>query len=176
MRRDGARIDQGVCITSHASQCRTVDQVVVLPDGADAKGWYVSFPGSERDACLHARQGGFTSVCDVPRRAQVSVGACPSFAKVDAAIQESNDARSLGSAPSANGSRDWNGTLAAYCHLRPSSKTKTRSRKTVCGLGITKEVGGIHVLLRNPLFVSDMPHRLLLRVSLTEPTSAPLRF
>jgi hypothetical protein len=42
MRRDGARIDQGVCITSHASQCRTVDQVVVLSDGADAKGWYVS--------------------------------------------------------------------------------------------------------------------------------------
>jgi hypothetical protein len=42
MRRDGARIDQGVCVTSHASQCRTVDQVVVLPDGADAKGWYVS--------------------------------------------------------------------------------------------------------------------------------------
>src|SRR5215475_1525695 len=42
MRRDGARIDQGVCITSHASQCRTVDQVVVLPDGTDAKGWYVS--------------------------------------------------------------------------------------------------------------------------------------
>jgi hypothetical protein len=42
MRRDGARIDQGVCITSHASQCRTVDQVVALPDGADAKGWYVS--------------------------------------------------------------------------------------------------------------------------------------
>ena len=42
MRRDSARIDQGVCITSHASQCRTVDQVVALPDGADAKGWYVS--------------------------------------------------------------------------------------------------------------------------------------
>ena len=42
MRRDGARIDQGVCITSHASLCRTVDQVVLLPDGADAKGWYVS--------------------------------------------------------------------------------------------------------------------------------------
>jgi hypothetical protein len=30
MRRDGARIDQGVCITSHASQCRTVDQVVAF--------------------------------------------------------------------------------------------------------------------------------------------------
>jgi hypothetical protein len=42
MRLNGARIDQGVCITSHASQCRTVDQVVVLPDGADAKGWYVN--------------------------------------------------------------------------------------------------------------------------------------
>ena len=41
-RQDGARIDQGICNTSHASQCRTVDQVVVLPDGTDAKGWYVS--------------------------------------------------------------------------------------------------------------------------------------
>jgi conjugative relaxase-like TrwC/TraI family protein len=49
MRRDGARIDQGVCVTSHASQCRTVDQVVVLPDGADAKGWYVSLSRA-RDA------------------------------------------------------------------------------------------------------------------------------
>jgi hypothetical protein len=49
MRRDGARIDQGVCITSHASQCRTVDQVVVLPDGADAKSWYVSLSRA-RDA------------------------------------------------------------------------------------------------------------------------------
>jgi len=51
MRRDGARIDQGVCITSHASQCRTVDQVVVLPDGADAKGWYVSL--SRARAMMH---------------------------------------------------------------------------------------------------------------------------
>jgi hypothetical protein len=49
MRRNGARIDQGVCITSHASQCRTVDQVVVLPDGVDAKGWYVSLSRA-RDA------------------------------------------------------------------------------------------------------------------------------
>jgi hypothetical protein len=49
MRRDGAQIDQGICITSHASQCRTVDQVVVLPDGADAKGWYVSLSRA-RDA------------------------------------------------------------------------------------------------------------------------------
>jgi hypothetical protein len=37
MRRNGARIDQEVCIASRASQCRTVDQVVVLPDGVDAK-------------------------------------------------------------------------------------------------------------------------------------------
>jgi conjugative relaxase-like TrwC/TraI family protein len=51
MRRDGARIDQGVCITSHASQCRTVDQVVALPDGADAKGWYVSL--SRARAMMH---------------------------------------------------------------------------------------------------------------------------
>src|SRR6478735_2247139 len=46
---NGARIDQGVCITSHASQCRTVDQVVVLADGADAKSWYVSLSRA-RDA------------------------------------------------------------------------------------------------------------------------------
>ncbi|MBV8226686.1 MAG: AAA family ATPase, partial [Verrucomicrobia bacterium] len=52
MRRDGARIDQGVCITSHASQCRTVDQVVALPDGADAKSWYVSLSRA-RDAMHH---------------------------------------------------------------------------------------------------------------------------
>ena len=45
MRRDGARIDQGVCLTSHGSQCRTVDQVVMLPDGSDAKAWYVSLCG-----------------------------------------------------------------------------------------------------------------------------------
>ena len=51
MRRDGARIDQGVCMTSHASQCRTVDQVVALPDGADAKGWYVSL--SRARAAMH---------------------------------------------------------------------------------------------------------------------------
>src|SRR6202048_1102708 len=51
MRRDGARIDQGVCITSHASQCRTVDQVVALPDGADAKSWYVSL--SRARAMMH---------------------------------------------------------------------------------------------------------------------------
>jgi AAA domain/TrwC relaxase len=51
MRRDGARIDQGVCIASHASQCRTVDQVVALPDGADAKGWYVSL--SRARAAMH---------------------------------------------------------------------------------------------------------------------------
>jgi hypothetical protein len=49
MRRDGARIDQGVCITSYASQCRTVDQVVALADGADAKGWYASLSRA-RDA------------------------------------------------------------------------------------------------------------------------------
>ena len=51
MRRDGARIDQGVCMTSHASQCRTVDQVVALSDGADAKGWYVSL--SRARAAMH---------------------------------------------------------------------------------------------------------------------------
>ncbi|MGA8654567.1 MAG: MobF family relaxase [Chthoniobacterales bacterium] len=55
IRRDGARIDQGVCITSHASQCRTVDQVVVLPDGADAKGWYVSLSRAREAMHVYTR-------------------------------------------------------------------------------------------------------------------------
>jgi hypothetical protein len=55
MRRDGARIDQGVCITSQASQCRTVDQVVVLPDGADAKGWYVSLSRARDSMHVYTR-------------------------------------------------------------------------------------------------------------------------
>jgi hypothetical protein len=55
MRRDGARIDQGVCITSHASQCRTVDQVVVLPDGADAKAWYVSLSRARDSMHVYTR-------------------------------------------------------------------------------------------------------------------------
>jgi hypothetical protein len=55
MRRNGARIDQGVCITSHASQCRTVDQVVVLPDGADAKGWYVSLSRARYSMHVYTR-------------------------------------------------------------------------------------------------------------------------
>ena len=55
MRRNGARIDQGVCITSHASQCRTVDQVVVLPDGADAKGWHVSLSRAREAMHVYTR-------------------------------------------------------------------------------------------------------------------------
>jgi hypothetical protein len=47
--------DQGVCITSHASQCRTVDQVVALPDGADAKGWYVSLSRAREAMHVYTR-------------------------------------------------------------------------------------------------------------------------
>jgi hypothetical protein len=55
MRRDGARIDKGVCITSHASQCRTVDQVVVLADGSDEKGWYVSLSRAREAMHVYTR-------------------------------------------------------------------------------------------------------------------------
>ena len=41
---------------------------------------------------------------------------------------------------------------------------------------VTKEVVGIHVLLTRSLFACDILRRLLLRVSLAKPTSAPLRF
>ena len=46
---------EGVCITSHASQCRTVNQVVVLPDGADAKGWYVSLSRARDSMHVYTR-------------------------------------------------------------------------------------------------------------------------
>ena len=55
MRRDGARIDQGVCITSYAGQCATVDQVAVLPDGSDAKGWYVSLSRAREAMHVYTR-------------------------------------------------------------------------------------------------------------------------
>jgi hypothetical protein len=55
MRRDGARIDQGVCVTSYASQCRTVDQVVMLPDGSDAKAWYVSLSRAREAMHVYTR-------------------------------------------------------------------------------------------------------------------------
>ena len=76
----------------------------------------------------------------------------------------------------ANGSRDWNGTLAAYCHVSPVEQNQNEKQKD------SLRTGHYQRGRRNPrppkesLFVSDMPHRLLLRVSLTEPTSAPLRF
>jgi hypothetical protein len=113
MRRDAARIDQGVFITSHASQCRTVDQVVVLADGADAKGWYVSLSRA-RDA-MHV----YTRDKAELRRSVMNPGERKSewefiqaFAKIEAAIQRSNNGRFLGGAPDGNSSRDGNGTLA----------------------------------------------------------------
>ena len=112
MRRDGARIDQGVCITSHASQCRTVDQVVVLPDGADAKGWYVSLSRAREAMHVYTRnKAGVASIGDAAWRTQISVGASSSLAKVEAATQRPNNARSLGDAPSGNSSRYGNGSL-----------------------------------------------------------------
>jgi hypothetical protein len=141
MRRNGARIDQGVCITSHASQCRTVDQVVVLPDGADAKGWYVSLSRARDWMHVHTRDKAALrqSVMYPGERKSVSVGAYQSFAKVRATIQESNDARPLGDAPSRNSSRDWNGTLAAYCHVTLVEQNQSENQKdTVSGMALPK--------------------------------------
>ena len=42
--------------------------------------------------------------------------------------------------------------------------------------GVNKELVGIHVLLTRSLFACDILRRLLPRVSLAKPTSAPLRF
>ena len=50
-------------------------------------------------------------------------------------------------------------------------RTKGRALQAV-----TKEVVGVHVLLTRSLFACGILHRLLQRVSLAKPTSAPLRF
>jgi hypothetical protein len=82
MRRDGARIDQGICITSHASQCRTVDQVVVLPDGTDAKGWYVSLSRAREAMHVYTRdKSELRQSVMLPRRTQVSVGVIQALRK-----------------------------------------------------------------------------------------------
>ena len=136
MRRDGARIDQGVCITSHASQSRTVDQVVVLPDGADAKGWYVSLSRARYAMHVYTRDKAELRQ-SVTRRTQVGVGVHPSSAKIDAAIQRSNHALSLDDAPSGNSSRDGNGTLgslASWVHVeRNCGNPALRARQSVTG-------------------------------------------
>ena len=51
--------------------------------------------GSERDTRLYARQGRVASLGNVPWRMQVSLGAYPSFGKVEAAIRNCNHAGSL---------------------------------------------------------------------------------
>ena len=42
----------------HASQCRTVDHVVVLADGADAKAWYVSLSRARESMHVYTRDKG----------------------------------------------------------------------------------------------------------------------
>ena len=84
MRRDGARIDQGVCITSYASQCRTVDQEVVLPDGTDAKGWYVSL--SRARAAMHVYTRNKTAL----RQSVMQPGERKSVWELVQAVQRSN--------------------------------------------------------------------------------------
>jgi hypothetical protein len=61
MRRNGAGIDQGICITSYAGQCRTVDQVVVcrmaLPGKAGTQP--IAGPGFTLNMlCKNDRAGG----------------------------------------------------------------------------------------------------------------------
>jgi hypothetical protein len=59
------------------------------------------------------------------------------------------------------------GTLAGLVCLVRGAKRRDLQE-------ITKEVVGIHVLLTRSLFDGGIPRRLLLRVSLAKPTSAPL--
>jgi hypothetical protein len=60
------------------------------------------------------------------RRALVSVGGCPSYAKVETPVQSWNDARSVGGAPNGYSSRDGNGTLDPYRRVSLLSKTQKR--------------------------------------------------
>ena len=59
---------------------------------------------------------------------------------------------------------------------RKVANQNEKQKDTVSRPGITKEVVGIHVRLTHSLFASDIPRRLLRRVSRSKPTSAPARF
>lgn len=116
--------------------------------------------GSGLDARLHARQGGVTSIGDVPGERKSVWELIQALRRSGATIQESNDARPLGDAPSRNSSRDWNGTLAAYCHVTPVEQNQNEKQKdTVSGMGATKAVIGNCTPLTHSLFVSDIPRR-----------------
>jgi hypothetical protein len=109
MRRDAARIDQGVCITSHASQCRTVDQVVVLPDGVDAKGWYVSLSRAWDSMHVYTRDKAAL------RQSVMYPGERKSVWELVQVLRSSKpqSRNRMADAPSRNSSRDWNGTLVS---------------------------------------------------------------
>ena len=55
IRRKDARIDQGHAITTHSSQCRTVDQAVLLADECDAKAFYVGVSRAKHELRIYTR-------------------------------------------------------------------------------------------------------------------------
>jgi hypothetical protein len=56
--------------------------------------------------------------------------------------------------------------------MTPVGQNQNEKQKVpLSGLGITKEVVGIHVLLTHSLFASDIPRGLLFRVSPTKSIS-----
>jgi conjugative relaxase-like TrwC/TraI family protein len=82
----------------------------ITPERAKA-GPQLELPINPRNARLHPRQGRVASIGDATRRTQVGVGVHPSSARIDAAIQESNNALSLGNAPRGGSSRHGHGAL-----------------------------------------------------------------
>ena len=87
-----------------------------------------------------------------------SVWESSSSARITAAIQRSKHALSLGGTPSGNSSRDWNGIVAAYCHVTPVEQNQNEKEKdTVSGMGAIKAVIGNCTPLTHSLFVSDIP-------------------
>jgi hypothetical protein len=111
MRRDGARIDQGICITSHASQCRTVDQVVVLPDGTDAKGWYVSLSRAREAMHVYTRDKSELRQSVMHPGERKSVWESSKLYENRRWNPETASCPISDDAPSGNSSRDGNGTL-----------------------------------------------------------------
>jgi integrase len=58
MRRNGAGIDQGICITSYVGQCRTVDQVVVCRMALPGKAGTQLIAAGLRERAPHHRSKG----------------------------------------------------------------------------------------------------------------------
>src|SRR6266436_2082527 len=94
--------------------------------------------GSGFDARLHPQQARVASISNATWRTQISVGASPSLAKIEAATERPKNARSSGDTARENRSRYGNGTLEPLARWRyagfPPGRYSVEAKACVAGL------------------------------------------